>query len=137
VRSSVAHAVALTLAVLTTTPLAAAEVRCPPRLPGMHQGFEQVGPVPAAHWLLRTMRLFDGPPGEERKQAPADLAPDQTVERPGGYTSTWQFGGTGDLLMVCTYNGSGTYYRALLHPLPTRCTFQDDNHLRQGWCEIP
>ena len=136
-RTGIAGTLALGMIAWATSPLAAAELRCPPRMPGLHEGFEQVGPVPTAHWLLQAMRLFDGPPGEELKQAPADLAPDQTVERRGGYTNTWRFTGSGDLLMVCTYNGSGTYYRARVHPLPSVCTLRDDNGLRQAWCDLP
>jgi hypothetical protein len=103
-------------------------------LPGPHAGFEQVGPVPAAHWLLWRMRLFNSPPG---KEAPAELAPGQTVAGRGGFTSTWQLAGNEDLLMVCLYEGSRTTYRARPQPLPARCTLRDDNGLTQAWCEGP
>lgn len=126
--------VAMSLAMLGGSP-AVAELRCPPRLPGAHAGFEQVGPIPMAHWLLSQMRLFDGLPGEELKAAPADLAPDKTVERRGGFTSTWSFGASGDLLIVCAYNGSKTYYRARPGSLPSRCTMRNDNGLTQAWCD--
>jgi hypothetical protein len=115
--------------------LAAAELRCPPRLPGPHPGFERVGPIPTAHWLLRHMKLYEGAPGEELKSAPAQLAPDNSSERPGGYTAVWRFGGIRDLLIVCTYDGSGTYYRAQPSPVPASCTVRDDKGLIQAWCE--
>jgi hypothetical protein len=131
----VTSGLALILALIVSAPSHAIELRCPPRLPGPHPGFEQVGPVPTAHWLLRRMRLFDGPPGEELKSAPAELAPDRTTERRGGLTSTWRFAGEEDLLVVCIYDGSGTYYRAGPHPLPEKCTVRDDNGLSLAWCE--
>jgi len=83
------------------------------------------------------MKLFDGPPGEELKAVPADLAPDRTRERSGGFTSAWRFAGNEDLLMVCTYDGSGTYYRARPSPLPSRCTLRNENGLTQAWCDGP
>jgi hypothetical protein len=129
--------VTLTLAAVVPSPVTAAELRCPPRMPGPHEGFEQVGPVPTAHWLLRDMRLFDGPPGEELKVAPAELAPDQTLRQRDGFTSSWRFAGNEDLLMVCRYNGAGTYYRTRLQKPPTGCSMRDDNGLRQAWCELP
>src|SRR5580658_8394716 len=89
------------------TPALAAEQHCPPRLPGPHPGFEQSGPVPAAHWLLWGMKLFDGRPG---KIPPPEFAPDSKAERRDGITLVWRFTLDQDLLMVCVYNGSGTYY---------------------------
>jgi len=83
------------------------------------------------------MRLFDGPPGEELKAYPAELAPDGTVERNRGFTSTWRFAGNENLLMVCTYDGSRTYYWAHVSPVPKACTLQDDGGLVQAWCDMP
>lgn len=119
---------------LAALPAAAAELRCPPRVPGPHPGFAQAGPVPTAHWLLRRMRLFDTPQGggTARELAPADRAEDQ-----GGLTLTWHFAGTETLLMICTYNGSSTNYWARPRPLPASCTMRSDNGPRQAWCEVP
>jgi hypothetical protein len=84
------------------------------------------------------MRLFDGPPGEELKSSPAELAPDTTkVERGRGFTSTWRFAGSENLLMVCTFDGSRTYYRARVSPIPKTCTLHDDGGLVQAWCDMP
>jgi hypothetical protein len=78
------------------------------------------------------MRLFEGQPGTDaRKQ----FAPDSTIERPGGYTAVWRFTLDEDLLMVCVYRGSGTYYYARRQAPPGRCVMNDDNGLTQAWCE--
>jgi hypothetical protein len=122
------------LMILAASPLSAADLRCPPRLPGPHPGFEQVGPIPTAHWLLWRMQLFAAPPGRE---APAELAPGQTIERSDSLTLTWHLAGNEDLLMICLYDGSGTYYRARPRPVPTSCTMRNDNGLTQAWCEEP
>jgi hypothetical protein len=115
-------------------PVAVAELRCPPRLPGPHPGFEQVGPIPAAHWLLWRMQLFDAAHG---KAAPKELAPNQMIEQHNGFTLTWLLAGTEDLTIVCLYNGSATYYMAHPRPAPALCTMRNDNGLTQGSCEIP
>ena len=125
------------VAAFVTHPLTAADVRCPPRLPGPHPGFEQIGPVPAAHWLLHRMRLFDVAAARQNNEAPAEVHPERTVEGPDSFISTWRFTGNEDLVMICTYNGSGTYYRARLRALPSDCTIRDDNGLRQAWCDLP
>jgi hypothetical protein len=122
------------LMVLAVSPLSAADLRCPPRLPGPHPGFEQVGPVPAAHWLLWRMRLFDAPPGEHPS---AELMPSLTVEHRDAFTLNWHISGDDDVLMLCLYDGSGTYYRARFHPPPVSCILRDDNGLTQAWCEQP
>jgi len=83
------------------------------------------------------MRLFDGPPGEELKTSPAELAPDSTRLTRGGFDSTWRFAGDEDLLMVCIYNGSGTYYRARPRPLPRACFLRKDNEVTRAWCDEP
>ena len=119
---------------LTVRPLAAATLHCPPRLPGLHPGFEQVGPVPTAHWLLWRLQLFQLPPGENTA---AELPPASTAVRRDGFTLTWHLAGAGDVQMLCLYDGSATYYRARLQPPPTACTLQNNNGLAQGWCEIP
>ena len=122
------------LMALAVSPVSAADLRCPPRLPGPHPGFEQVGPVPTAHWLLWRMRLFDVPPGND----PAtELAPSLTFEHRDVFTLTWHIGGDDDLLMLCLYDGSGTYYRARLRPPPADCILRDDNGLTQALCEQP
>ena len=115
-------------------PVDAAELRCPPRLPGPHPGFEQVGPVPAAHWLLWRMQLFDARNG---KEAPTELAPGGTVERRDAFTLTWHLTGHEDLVMACLYEGSGTWYRARPQPPPASCTMRNDDGLTQAWCEQP
>ena len=110
----------------------AAPVRCPPRLPGPHVGFEQVGPVPAAHWLLWGMRLFDVAPGA----TPTGRPPDNVAHNHDVVTETWRVLGHEPLLMmVCLYNGAGTYYQARLSPPPARCVLHDDNGLTMAWCE--
>ncbi len=109
-------------------------LRCPPRLPGPHAGFVQIGPVPAAHWLLWRMRLFDAGNG---RAAPKELAPGQMTEQSNGFTLTWHLSGVEDLLMVCRYNGSETYYRARPDPPPATCTMRNDNGLTQAWCGDP
>ena len=115
-------------------PACAADLFCPPRMPGPHPGFDQVGPVPAAHWLLRRMRLFD----TTRSQGAAkELAPGQTIGNGDGSTSTWRFSGNENLLMMCSYNGSGTYYVARPDPAPTLCVTHEDNGLTRAWCEEP
>jgi hypothetical protein len=123
------------LTALIATPLSAAELRCPPLLPGPHPGFDQVGPIPTAHWQLAHMRLFDGPPGEETKEAPAELAPDTSKKHRGGFTNIWSFGGSENLLMVCAYDGSRTYYRTTVRALPKSCTEESNKGLVQGWCQ--
>jgi hypothetical protein len=128
---------ALAMTALAASPLTAAELRCPPRLPGTHAGFEQVGPVPAAHWLLRRMRLFNVPLDATSKTPPAELLPDRTVEHGDVAISTWRFAGNENLLMVCSYNGSGTYYVSRVRPPPTSCAMLDTDGLRRAWCEIP
>jgi hypothetical protein len=120
------------LTFVTVGPLAAATLRCPPRLPGPHPGFEQIGRIPAAHWLLWRMQLFDLP---QNKGNPTELLPAPTTVRRDGFTLNWQLSGTTDVRMLCLYNGSGTYYAARLHPPPTSCTLQNDDGLAQGWCE--
>jgi hypothetical protein len=95
-------------------------------------GFQQSGPVPAAHWLLWRMKLFDGRPG---KNSPPEFAPDNTAERHEGFTSVWRFTLNQDLVMVCIYRGSGTYYFAHRQAPPGLCVMDDDNGLARAWCE--
>jgi hypothetical protein len=129
------HAVlAFGLTLVTISPLAAATLRCPPRLPGPHPGFEQIGPVPAAHWLLWRLRLFSVPRGTG---TPAELLPVPPSLWREGFTLTWHLTGTNDVLMQCLYDGAVTYYRARLHPPPIACTLQNDNGLTLAWCDGP
>jgi hypothetical protein len=114
------------------TPVSAAEQRCPPRLPGEHAGFTQVGPVPTAHWLLWRMRLFDGSPDQTKQR---EYAPDDTIETRDGLLLVWRFRLPENFLMVCLYNGSGTYYVARRQAPAGRCIMNDDNGLTQAWCD--
>jgi hypothetical protein len=123
---------ALAAPVLTVHGASEARTRCPPRLPGPHAGFQRVGPVPSAHWTLYGMRLFDA---IADGKAPVELAPDSTHENWGVSTEVWRLTGGEPLLIVCVYDGSGTYYRTLPDPAPTRCISHNDNGLLQAWCE--
>jgi hypothetical protein len=118
--------------ILLANPLFAAELRCPPRMPAAHPGFEQSGPVPAGHWRLRRMRVFDSRPGGA---AQSERAPDSTIQRRDGTTSIWRLTLTGDLLMVCIYDGAGTYYYARAEAQSERCVLDNDNGLTRAWCE--
>jgi hypothetical protein len=122
------------IAVMTIARGAATDLRCPPRLPGPHPGFDQAGPVPAGHWLPRRMRLFNNPVGDG---ATAELAPANIIQDRDDFLATWRFAGGEELLMLCVYNGSGTYYYARPRPLPPRCTMRNDIGLTQAWCEEP
>jgi hypothetical protein len=77
------------------------------------------------------MRLYDAPPGA----APKPLAPDDAVEFHDTVTETWRLSGGEHLLIVCDYNGSGTYYRARLGRPPARCVQHNDAGLTLAWCE--
>jgi hypothetical protein len=118
----------------TVSPLAAATLRCPPRLPGPHPGFEQIGPLPTAHWLLWRMQVFDLPPN---KGNPTELLPAPATVRHDAFTLNWRPTSTDDMQIACLYNGSGTTYQARLHPPPTACTLQNYDGRAQGWCETP
>jgi hypothetical protein len=126
---------------LTAHSLFAANLYCPPRMPGPHPGFAQVGPVPAAHWLLRRMRLFDTAPYNAvgpNNAVGNEVRPEHHAEDRDSVTSTWHFAGGEHLLMVCLYNGSGTYYVARPNPPPALCVTHDDaNGLTRAWCEEP
>jgi hypothetical protein len=130
----VALGLIVALSACAAHPVLAANLSCPPRMPGPHPGFEQVGPVPAAHWLLRRVRLFNT---ARSTDATKEMPPKQTVENSDGFTSTWHFAGDESLLMLCLYNGSGTYYVARPNPPPTLCVTHDNNGLTQAWCEEP
>jgi hypothetical protein len=131
-KQSVRAALTIGLMIFAARPLAAAEVHCPPRLPGPHAGFERSGPIPAAHWLLWRMRLFGIGPGNDPHK---ELAPDDKIERGDGSTSVWRFTADQDLLMVCLYDGSGSYYFAYRQTAPGRCVMDDSNGLTRAWCE--
>jgi hypothetical protein len=128
-------AILLAISIQATNSPAAAALRCPPLMPSVHTGFELSGPVPTAHWQLWEMRLFDGQPGEELKTSPAELAPVNTTGHRGGFTSTWTFAGNENLLMVCVYNGSRTYYFGSPGPLTRSCIMERTYGLTQAWCE--
>jgi hypothetical protein len=83
------------------------------------------------------MRLFDGPPGEGGAQPAAEFAPDQAVMRTGGYFESWSFSEGRSPVMICLYDGSGTYYRARPDPPPTSCSLRNDDGLTLAWCEAP
>jgi hypothetical protein len=117
--------------------LSAAELRCPGRLPGPHPGFAQIGPIPTAHWLLWRMGLFTLPPDNDSQIPLLEREPDSTTPRPDGYIATWHFANPADLLMICVYDGSATYYQARPRPPPTSCTTVSDNGLTLAWCEQP
>lgn len=72
------------------------------------------------------MALFDGPPGEETRPSPAQLAPDSTEPRAGGYAQRWVFAGDERLLMVCRFRGTGAYYRMRVAKLPRACWLRKD-----------
>jgi hypothetical protein len=83
------------------------------------------------------MRLFDLPPIGNLKTMPAELVHGGTIESHDGFTSTWPLVAGVNPLMVCLYNGSGTYYRARPSPAPSDCTMRHDNGLTQAWCGEP
>jgi hypothetical protein len=116
-------------------PAFATPLRCPPLLPSAHEGFRQIGPVPTAHWQLHELRLFEVPINEEAKSALARLAPGETHSDPGGFTSSWRFARAEELMMVCDYNGAGTYYLARLPPAPRICVMERQDGLTRAWCE--
>ena len=119
---------------LTTRYAGAAPIACPASLPSAGTGFEQVGAAPTAPTDLDTMRLFDGPPGEEQRPSPAELAPDSSGEKGGNLTNTWIFAGNEKLLLVCAYRGTKTYYRTLVPRLPKTCTLHRGAHRTTGAC---
>ena len=80
------------------------------------------------------MRLFDGPPGEEQRPSPAELAPDSVNEKGGSLTSTWIFAGNEKLLLVCAYRGTKAYYRTQVSHLPKTCTLHRDARRTTGSC---
>ncbi len=103
-----------------------AALQCPAVLPSAWAGFELIGKAPSRPAVLAGMELFDGPPGEETRASRAQLAPDGTDARPGGYVQSWVFAGDEKLLMVCRYRGSGAYYRAVVATLPKKCMLRKD-----------
>ena len=119
---------------LTSQHAGAVPIACPASLPSAGVGFNQVGAVPAAPAALDTMRLFDGPPGEEQRPSPAELAPDSVNEKGGSLTSTWIFAGNEKLLLVCAYRGTKAYYRTQVSHLPKTCTLHRDARRTTGSC---
>jgi len=119
---------------LTSQHAGAVPIACPASLPSAGVGFNQVGAVSAAPAALDTMRLFDGPPGEEQRPSPAELAPDSANEKDGSLTSTWIFAGNEKLLLVCAYRGTKAYYRTQVSHLPKTCTLHRDARRTTGSC---
>jgi hypothetical protein len=113
----------------------AAQIVCPAQLPAAETSFEQVGPTPPKTATLDTMRLFDGPPGEEQRQFPAELAPDSAIQKHGTLTSTWIFAGNENLLLICDYRGTKTYYRTHVPHIPKTCTLHREAHQTTTSCE--
>ena len=116
-------------------PLYAAGLRCPAELPSQDSRFEQVGSTPARPAPLEGMRLFDGTPGEEAKAAPAELAPDDEAEAGGSLNVAWRLSGSENLLMVCDYRKSATYYRANVQPAPRSCSMKRNARGTVAYCE--
>jgi hypothetical protein len=111
-------------------------LQCPPTIPGAHVNFEQVGPAPTTAKRLDGLRLFDGPPGEEAKDAPAELAPDHSADRQGGFEAVWRFADNETLLMVCAYHGTKTYLRARPLPPPRFCIVQRVGEHTAAECKV-
>jgi len=131
----VRRAAVIAMLALATGSALAAPVACPTELPSAGTGFEQVGAAPSKEFNLDTMRLFDGPPGEELQKSPAELAPDSALLKNHDLTSTWIFAGNEKLLVVCTYLGTKTYYRIEVPVLPKTCTLRRDAHRTAAACE--
>jgi len=113
----------------------AAPVTCPAQLPAVGTSFDQIGATPAKPAALDTMRLFDGPPGEELQKSPAELAPDSALLKNHDLTSSWIFAGNEKLLLVCTYRSTKTYYRTQIPRLPKTCTLHRNTHQTVAACE--
>lgn len=113
----------------------AAATSCPAAMPAPHAGFTQMGPMPARTLPLAGMRLFDGPPGEETRTSPVELAPDGTTRQGGTTTSRWRFGGDEHVLLVCTYRGTDSYYRIALPSPPAACAVTRGPRGVTGSCE--
>jgi hypothetical protein len=78
------------------------------------------------------MRLFDGRPSDGPR---AEIAPDSVIQRRDGSTMVWQVTAGEDLLVVCLYDGSGTYYYARWQDTPGRCVMDDSTGLILAWCD--
>lgn len=115
----------LLLACVLFSPFAhAGSFSCPASLPSSAPGFEQIGPSPSAPSRLSGLRLYDGPPGEEQKPSPVQLAPGETAGRTKHLTAKWRLGGDEHLLMVCDYGGTQAYYRAAVPFSAQQCVLR-------------
>jgi hypothetical protein len=131
----VRRSLVVALLALATKGAFATPVACPAELPSAGTGFEQVGATPSKQFVLDTMRLFDGSPGEERQKSPAELAPDSALLKNHDLSSTWIFAGNEKLLLVCAYRGTKTYYRTEVPVVPKTCTMHRDAHRTVATCE--
>jgi hypothetical protein len=86
----------------------------PPRCPATARGEAHLrapagwtaDPVAAAHPFER-IELFAGQMGEQAKEAPASLAPDDERRSGRRLTQVWRVGGeTGGVVLVCRYRGT-------------------------------
>ena len=89
---------------------AAEPPRCPPTAAGEAHLRAPVGwtaaPIAAVHPFER-IELFAGPMGEQAKDAPASLAPDDERRSGRRLTQVWRVGGeTGGVVLVCRYRGT-------------------------------
>lgn len=103
---------------------ASAEFACPQQLrPAVAAiGFEAIGTPPEASQPLAGGRLFDGPPGEERRDAPAELAPDEVTTKGSESRSLWDVSSYPEgLLLVCRYANTTTYLRGRIPAGHARC----------------
>ncbi len=92
-------------------PAWAAPIACPTSFPEYNvPGFEMQPSNARSGAPLRGARLFEGAPGEERADAPAELAPDA---QPNGLPM-WKLAGGGPFLLVCVYGGTVSYLRAVV-----------------------
>jgi hypothetical protein len=106
-RPSVHAALCLTLAVAAE---AAEAPRCPATATGEARLRAEAGwtgsAVEAVHPFER-IELFAGPMGEQTKEAPASLAPDDERRSGNRLTQIWRVGGeTGGVVLVCRYRGT-------------------------------
>lgn len=96
-------------------------IRCPDTLTVSHRPEAPSGwtadPATAQHPFER-ISIFNGRMGEQHKEAPVELAPDEEV-RKDDVRQTWQLGSNGDedILLVCRY--AATRAAVALHLPPS------------------